>query len=249
MDMTARPTVEGKADSVTVAKIAPPGRRRVLLFAGDDQAVATAAPALAGLGIDVVRLNSTTEAASVPIATSVHDVLAIVAATPRSRTAETTRLVRHLRAVSSLPVLLLARQMRDDVLLQELQPASGGQVAEPVPFELAQQIRAILRRSPSRVLRFGPLEIDTGRRAVRVGQRPVELSRREFDLIAFLASSPGHTFTRRELLEAVWHPSGESQTPKTVTEHVRRIRIKLQAQPDLPNWLGTVRGTGYRFQA
>ena len=117
-----------------------------------------------------------------------------------------------------------------------------------MPLELAQQIRAILRRSPSRVLRFGLLEIDTGSREVRVGGQTIELSRREFDLIAYLASSPGHAFTRRELLQAVWHSSGEWQTPSTVTEHVRRIRIKLQTRPDLPNWLVTVRGTGYRFQ-
>ena len=83
---------------------------------------------------------------------------------------------------------------------------------------------------------------------MRVDEQAVELSRQEFDLIAFLASSPGHAFTRRELLQAVWHSSGEWQTPSTVTEHVRRIRIKLHTQPDLPNWLVTVRGTGYRFQ-
>jgi DNA-binding response OmpR family regulator len=98
------------------------------------------------------------------------------------------------------------------------------------------------------VLRYGLLEIDTGGREVRVDRQPVELSRREFDLIAFLASSPGHAFTRRELLDGVWHSSGEWQTPSTVTEHVRRVRLKLQTRPDLPRWLITVRGTGYRFQ-
>ena len=93
------------------------------------------------------------------------------------------------------------------------------------------------------------LEVDTGAREVRVDGQPVELSRREFDLIAFLASSPGQAFTRRELLDGVWHSSGEWQTPSTVTEHVRRIRLKLQTRADVPSWLVTVRGTGYRFQA
>ena len=221
----------------------------MLLFDGNDQSVASAAPALAGIGIDLVRLESVTaDAEPAPFESTARDVLAVVVASPRGRAADTTTLVRNLRTVSSLPVLLLARQMQDDVLLQELQPASDGPRSELVPLELAQQIRAILRRSPSRVLRFGLLEIDTGSREVRVGQQAIELSRREFDLIAFLASSPGHAFTRRELLQAVWHSSGEWQTPSTVTEHVRRIRIKLQTRPDLPHWLVTVRGTGYRFQ-
>ena len=146
-----------------------------------------------------------------------------------------------------LPVLILAANMQDDVLLQEM-PAPGAASGAPVPLELAQQIRAILRRDPSRVLRFGPLEIDTGSRKVRVDRETVELSPREFDLISFLASSPGRAFTRLELLHAVWHSSVALQTVSTVTEHVRRIRVKLHTEPDMPVWLVTVRGTGYRFQ-
>ena len=83
---------------------------------------------------------------------------------------------------------------------------------------------------------------------MRVGEPAVELSPREFDLMAFLTSSPGQAFSRPELLQAVWHSSGEWQTLSTVTEHIRRIRIKLQTRPDVPQWLVTVRGTGYRFQ-
>jgi DNA-binding response OmpR family regulator len=220
-------------------------RRRVLLFDGNDHAVTTAAAALAGLGIEVVRSSIKTK----PLEASANDVLAVVVAGPNANARTTTDLVRHLRSVTALPVLLLATKMQDDVLLQELQPSSSNGSARLVPFDLAQQIRGILRRAPSRVLRFGLLEIDIGGREVHVDNQAVELSRREFDLIAFLASSPGHAFTRRELLQTVWHSSGEWQTPSTVTEHVRRIRIKLQTKPDVPNWLVTVRGTGYRFQA
>jgi DNA-binding response OmpR family regulator len=234
---------------MTVIKVASPGRRRVLLFDGNDQAVATAAPALAGLGIDLVQLSSIDDESASLVASSVPDALAVVVAPPRAREdAATTALVRTLREVNALPVLLLARRMQDDVLLQEMQPGADGLTTELVPLELAQQIRAILRRAPTRVLRFGLLEIDTGSREVRVDNQVVELSRREFDLVAFLASSPGRAFTRLELLEGVWHSSGEWQAASTVTEHVRRIRIKLHARPDLPNWLVTVRGTGYRFQ-
>jgi DNA-binding response OmpR family regulator len=241
--MTTR-TIRDRRDAAFATALARAGeRRRVLLFDGDDEAVATAAPALNGLGIKVVR----TDIESPPLQPSARDVLAVVVSSPPGDARDTTGLVQHLRTVSTLPVLLLATRTQDDVLLQEL-PASRRAGAVLVPLELAQQIRAILRRAPSRVLRFGLLEIDTGGRDVRVGQQTIELSRREFDLLAFLASSPGQAFTRWELLQSVWHSSGEWQTPSTVTEHVRRIRIKLQTRPTVPNWLMTVRGTGYRFQ-
>jgi DNA-binding response OmpR family regulator len=219
-------------------------RRRVLLFDGDDCAVVTAAPALSGLDLEIVHA----EPGSVPITLPSTVLLAVVVSSPNGDPRDTGTLVHRLRSVNRLPVLVLAPRPADDVLLQEL-PGSDLIGSGLVPLDLAHQIRAILRRAPSRVLRFGMLEVDTGAREVRVDGQPIELSRREFDLIAYLASSPGHAFTRRELLDGVWHSSGEWQTPSTVTEHVRRIRIKLQTRADVPHWLVTVRGTGYRFQA
>src|SRR4029077_19329731 len=129
-----------------------------------------------GLGVDVVRAD----AAAPPLAPSPANALAVVVMA-RSDSAETADLVRHLREVGKVPVLLLARRPQDDVLLQELAPAFDG--CALAPLELVQQIRAILRRAPSRVLRFGLLEIDTAGREVRVDKQPIELSRREFDLM------------------------------------------------------------------
>jgi DNA-binding response OmpR family regulator len=220
-----------------------PERRRVLLFDSGNRAVTSAAPALSGLGLEVVSAQPR----SAPIAPSADTLVAVVVSPESGDTRESGTLVRHLRSVCDLPVLVLAPRVQDDVLLQETPGASGAR-GVLVPLELAHEIRAVLRRAPSRVLRYGLLEVDIGARDVRVGGQPIELSRREFDLIAFLASSPGQAFTRRELLDGVWHSSGEWQTPSTVTEHVRRIRLKLQTRPDLPAWLVTVRGTGYRFQ-
>jgi DNA-binding response OmpR family regulator len=191
-----------------------PERRRVLLFDGNDDAVTSAAPALKGLGLDVAF----TEPRSAPTGPSADALVAVVVSAANRR--DVDALIRHLRAVCEVPVLVLGRRMQDDVLLQEMTASSTG-IGGLVPLELAQQIRAILRRAPSRVLRYGLLEIDTGAREVRVDRQPIDLSRREFDLIAFLASSPARAFTRRELLDGVWHSSGEWQTPSTVTEHVR----------------------------
>lgn len=76
----------------------------------------------------------------------------------------------------------------------------------------------------------------------------VELTAKEFDLLAFLASSPRQVFSRAELLDHVWDSSPEWQDPATVTVHVRRIRQKLEKDPQQPRWLTTVWGIGYRFE-
>jgi DNA-binding response OmpR family regulator len=99
------------------------------------------------------------------------------------------------------------------------------------------------------VLDHGDLRIDRGTRTVTLHGAPVELTRREFDLLAFLAAAPGQVFTREDLLEHVWGSTESWQVPATVTEHIRRIRAKVEADPDRPGWIETVRGVGYRFVA
>jgi len=84
---------------------------------------------------------------------------------------------------------------------------------------------------------------------VEVDGTPVELTPKEFDLLVFLAATPDQVFTREELLEHVWGSTQEWQDPATVTEHVRRLRLKLEPDPGAPRWLHTVRGIGYRFSA
>jgi DNA-binding response OmpR family regulator len=80
-----------------------------------------------------------------------------------------------------------------------------------------------------------------------VEQRAVELTAREFDLLAFLVGHPHQVFTRGQLLEKVWDSSAEWQDPATVTVHVRRLRQKLETDPQSPRWVQTVWGVGYRL--
>jgi DNA-binding response OmpR family regulator len=96
-------------------------------------------------------------------------------------------------------------------------------------------------------MEFGPLEIRLEEREVRLQGTPVETTPREFDLLAKLASSPRRAFSRAELLEEVWGSSRDWQDPATVTEHIRRLRRKIEDDPEQPKWLLTVRGVGYRF--
>jgi two-component system phosphate regulon response regulator PhoB len=120
---------------------------------------------------------------------------------------------------------------------------------ETLERDLAVRVRAILRRvSPPtrRTLDFGDLVIDLAAREVRQHDQPIALTAREFDLLAFLASAPHSAFTREELLRQVWRSSPDWQGIATVTEHVRRIREKLQPNGQTP-WIRTVRGSGYLF--
>lgn len=95
---------------------------------------------------------------------------------------------------------------------------------------------------------FVGLTIDTDVREVLVDEQVVELTRLEFDLLTHMAAAPRHTFSRGDLLFEVWHSSPDWQTSKTVTEHVRRIRQKIEFDPARPRWIRTVAGAGYRFE-
>jgi DNA-binding response OmpR family regulator len=94
----------------------------------------------------------------------------------------------------------------------------------------------------------GDLVVDRGTRTVTLCGTTVSMTRKEFDLLAFLAGSPGQVFTREDLLERVWGSTEQWQGRSTVTEHVRRIRLKIDGDPAADHeWIATVRGVGYRF--
>lgn len=122
------------------------------------------------------------------------------------------------------------------------------------PRELVARVQAVLRRSritigdAMREIVFDGLRIDPAAREVWVDDRLIETTAKEFDLLAFVAAAPGHVFTRHQLLREVWRSSSEWQQEGTVTEHVRRLRAKIEVNPDQPRWLQTVRGVGYRFE-
>jgi DNA-binding response OmpR family regulator len=97
------------------------------------------------------------------------------------------------------------------------------------------------------VLVFGDLTVDRARREVRRGDLALHLTRKEFELLDLLASQPGRTFSRTELLEDVWDFAWDGDS-STVTVHVRRLREKIEDDPSAPTRLITVWGVGYRFE-
>ncbi|HEX2192904.1 MAG TPA: response regulator transcription factor [Acidimicrobiales bacterium] len=163
-------------------------------------------------------------------------------------------LLTELRQRSSVPVILLTARGDEADRVLGLKLGADDYVVKPFsPPELAARIASVLRRAaparpPSTVLTFGDLSIDLAAREVTVRGTLVETTAREFDLLAFLAGSPRQVFTRAQLLDQVWGSSDEWQDPGTVTEHVHRLRRKIETDHERPRWLRTVRGVGYRFE-
>ena len=163
-------------------------------------------------------------------------------------------LLQEIRAASDVPVIMLTALGNEADRVLGLRMGADDYVVKPFsPGELTARIGSVLRRSKPgpltlRGLVFGSLKIDQVARDVHVGDLAIELTAKEFDLLAFLASSPRQVFSRDQLLEHVWSSSSEWQGPATVTEHVRRLRRKIEQDPDHPLFLRTIRGVGYRFE-
>jgi DNA-binding response OmpR family regulator len=165
----------------------------------------------------------------------------------------TGEVLTSIRRHSSVPVIVCSGRSseRDRVALLNL--GADDVLAKPYSFaELEARMRAVLRRgcaTPTTTLDHGELVIDQGTRKVTVGDTEVAMTRKEFDLLAFLASAPGRVFSREDLLERVWGSNGRWQGRSTVTEHIRRVRLKIEVDPENPRWIMTIRGIGYRFAA
>jgi DNA-binding response OmpR family regulator len=165
-------------------------------------------------------------------------------------------LLSRVRRDSQVPVILLTGRGAEEERIGGLRHGADDYIVKPFsPGELLARVESVLRRSAAAasganvpdVLSFEGLEIDCTSRDVRVRGDQVELTAREFDLLAFLARSPRQVFSREQLLQNVWASSSDWQDSATVTEHVRRVRRKVEDDPDRPRWLQTVRGVGYRF--
>jgi len=165
-------------------------------------------------------------------------------------------LLGEIRNRSEVPVIMLTGRGEEHDRILGLKLGADDYLVKPFsPGELTARIATVLRRvrpqqggRTSAALEFGNLRIDSTTREVVLDGSVVPMTAKEFDLLAFLARSPRQVFSRQQLLEQVWDSSSEWQDPATVTEHVRRLRRKIESDFDHPRWVVTVRGVGYRFE-
>jgi DNA-binding response OmpR family regulator len=163
-----------------------------------------------------------------------------------------TEVLRMLRAVSTVPVIITSARDDDPALVSALDAGADDYLVKPFSAaQLEARIRAVLRRSGADpqervVLAVGDLSIDLRARTATLADAGLELSPREFDLLAYLAQRPGEVVTKRELLTDVWQqPYGGSD--KTVDVHLSWLRRKLGETAQQPRYLHSVRGVGIRL--
>ncbi|MFI5036181.1 MAG: response regulator [Acidimicrobiales bacterium] len=167
--------------------------------------------------------------------------------------------LRELRLMSDVPVIFLTGRGLEAERIAGLKLGADDYVVKPFSLgEVSARVETVLRRAgvnlaqheiDAPTMRFGDLLINETTHEVRVAGDLIDLTSKEFALLAFLAHSPRQVFTREQLLEQVWESSSEWQNEATVTEHVRRLRAKIEVDPDHPRWITTVRGVGYRFES
>jgi DNA-binding response OmpR family regulator len=169
-------------------------------------------------------------------------------------------LLLKLRQKSDVPAVFLTGRGLEGDRIAGLRMGADDYIVKPFSRgELSARIETVLRRArpaphadtateSSTGLSFGELKIDLTTREVERSGELIELTAMEFNLLAFLASSPRQVFSRQQLLQNVWASSSEWQDEATVTEHIRRVRRKIEVDPDHPRWITTVRGVGYRFE-
>ncbi|MEA3056847.1 MAG: two-component system, OmpR family, phosphate regulon response regulator PhoB [Actinomycetota bacterium] len=163
-------------------------------------------------------------------------------------------ILAHLRRTTELPVILLTGRAEEQDRILGLKLGADDYLVKPFsPGELSARIGSVLRRTHRNsaavtTYEFTDLRVDLVTRDVVVRGDHVQMTAKEFDLLAILVASPRQVFDREQLLQQVWSSSSEWQDSATVTEYVRRVRRKIEADPDSPLWLKTVRGVGYRFE-
>ena len=165
---------------------------------------------------------------------------------------ELCRRIRQTPALSMVPVIFLTAKTTESDKVIGLELGADDYIPKPFsPRELVARVRAVLRRferplAPA-IVKAGEIEIDSGGMTLIVRGALTQTTATEFRLLEYLARHPGRVFTRDQLLDAVWRDT-HYVTPRSVDVYVRRIREKIEADPEEPRYLKTVRGAGYRFE-
>src|SRR5580698_5853321 len=159
-------------------------------------------------------------------------------------------LVKMIRAVSEVPIVAATARDDESGIIRTLDAGADDYVVKPFSADhLEARLRAVFRRTSRRedpVLVVGDLRVDTSSRVVTLEGATLDLTRKEFDLLAYLASQPGHVVSKREILAAVWdQPLGGAD--KTVDVHLSWLRRKLGESAAEPRYIHVLRGAGVKL--
>ena len=166
------------------------------------------------------------------------------------------QVLERVRQAGNTPVIMLTRKQAEDDKVRAFELGADDYLTKPFSHrELSGRVKAILRRlrpavtaEPATLL-IGDLHLDLATHQVWVGERPVTLSRTEFNLLLELARSPGQVLSDRQLLARVWGPEYRDGDPELLRVLIYRLRQKLEAEPDDPRWIRRRHGLGYWLAA
>jgi DNA-binding response OmpR family regulator len=161
---------------------------------------------------------------------------------------------RSLRKDGDMPIIMLTARGEETDKLVGLELGADDYITKPFsPKELVARVRAVLRRSEAtaanaqaEIIRAADLTLDVPRLRLTAGERIVELTLTEFQLLATLASQPGRIFTRAQLLDAIHGVAFESYE-RAIDAHIKNIRRKIEPNPRQPRYILMVYGVGYKF--
>jgi two-component system, OmpR family, response regulator RegX3 len=218
---------------------------RILLVEDDQSIAASLRDGLQAAGHEVTHLSEGAGAVEIAIG---HDMVLLDLGLPDT---DGRDVCRELRSRSAVPIIMLTARTDEFDRVVGLELGADDYVTKPFSFrELLARIRAVSRRtnetdsmSTNAAQQIGQLEIDRRTRRVQLDGQPVELTAKEFDLLAYLASDVGAVRTRTDILTSVWDAHWYGPT-KTVDAHVASIRKKLGDS----SWITAVRGVGFRLE-
>jgi two-component system phosphate regulon response regulator PhoB len=165
---------------------------------------------------------------------------------------ELCRQIRQTQTLAPIPVIFLTAKSTESDRVLGLETGADDYIAKPFsPRELVARVKAVLRRFERPMsqtpIRVGEIEIDPAAMTLIVRGQVLTTTATEFRLLDYFARHVGRVFTRDQLLDSVWRDTAYV-TPRSVDVYVRRIREKIESDPESPRYLKTVRGAGYRFE-
>ena len=171
---------------------------------------------------------------------------------PGSSGLDLAKAIRSNSALAGTPIVFVTARTAESDRLRGFEIGADDYITKPFsPKEVVARVKAVLRRFDQplkkETVRVGDLVIDTAAMRLTARGEPVVTTATEFRLIEFLASHPGRVFTRKSLLDAVWHDTA-FVTPRIVDVYIRRLREKIERDAEKPRHIHTVRGAGYMFE-
>lgn len=167
---------------------------------------------------------------------------------------EFCKIIRQQASTAYIPILMITAKAGEADRVVGLEMGADDYITKPFsPREMVARVKAILRRtdavttsSKDETYQKGPLRVDFSTYEVTVGEIPIKLTYKEFELLRFLIQNPNRVLSRDQILDGVWR-SDVYVTPRTVDVHIRRLREAVERNDRNPEWIVTVRGIGYKL--